>query len=109
MKRRGRKRADWRAKPAKRMIGADFSISFRIRLNNAIEISRLLRATRISKEEFEQIDKVALDSVPLNYSAAVLGRARMHQLVADGLRIPSDVLLARSEFLFREAGVWVEE
>jgi len=33
----------------------------------------------------------------------------MHRLVADGPRIPSDVLFARSEFLFREAGVWVEE
>lgn len=108
MKRKAR-RSDWRTKPAKRMIGADFSISFRIRLNNAIEISRLLRATRISKEEFEQIDKVALDSVPLNYSAAVLDRARMHQLVADGLRIPPDVLFARSRFLFREAGVGGEE
>ncbi len=62
MKRKAR-RSDWRTKPAKRMIGADFSISFRIRLNNAIEISRLLRATRISKEEFEQIDKVALDII----------------------------------------------
>lgn len=108
MKRKAR-RIDWRTKPAKRMIGADFSITFRIRLNNAIEISRLLRATRISKEEFEQIDKVALDSVPPHYSATVLGRARMHQLVASGLRIPSDVLFARSEFLFREAGVGGEE
>lgn len=104
MKRKAR-RIDWRSRPAKRMIKADFSISFRIRLNNAIEISSLLRATRISKEELEQIDKVALDSVPLNYSATVLGRARMHRLVADGLRIPPDVLFARSEFLFREAGV----
>ena len=108
MKRKAR-RIDWRTKPAKRMIGADFSITFRIRLDDALEMGRLLSAIRISKEEFAQIDKVALDSVPLNYSATVLGRARMHQLVADGQRIPSDVLLARSEFLFREAGVKVEE
>lgn len=108
MKRKAR-RSDWRTKPAKRMIGADFSITFRIRLDDALEMGRLLSAIRISKEEFAQIDKIALDSVPLHYSAAVLGRARMHRLVADGQRIPSDVLLARSEFLFREAGVKVEE
>jgi len=108
MKRRER-RIDWRSRPAKRMIGADFSITFRIRLDDAFEMSRLLSAMRIPKEEFAQIDKIALESVPLHYSTAVLDRARMHRLVADGLRIPSDVLFARSRFLFREAGVGGEE
>ena len=108
MKRKAR-RIDWRTKPAKRMIGADFSITFRIRLDAAFEMGRLLSAMRISKEEFAQIDNIALDSVPLHYSTAVLDRARMHQLVADGLRIPPDVLFARSRFLFREAGVGGEE
>ena len=109
MRRRAR-RADWRTKPAKRMIKADLFMSFRIRLDAEMTISRVLRSIQISEEEFRRIDKISLDSVPLHYSTAVLGRARMHVLgAADNREIPYDALLDRSKFLFREAGVKVEE
>ena len=109
MKRKAR-RIDWRTKPAKRMIGADFSITFRIRLSDAMASSRILCGVPVSKDELDRIGKTIMDSVSLHYSTAVMDRARMHQLVADdSLRIPSDVLFARSRFLFREAGVGGEE
>ena len=109
MKRRIR-RVDWRSRPAKRMIKADLFMSFRIRLDAEMTISRVLRSIQISEEEFRRIDKIALDSVPLHYSTAVLGRARMHVLsAADNRGIPCDVLLDRSKFLFCEAGVKVAE
>ncbi len=108
VKRRVR-RIDWRSRPAKRMIGADLSISFRVRLADAAALSRLLRALPVPKEEIDRIGETIIGGVPSHYYTAVLGRARMHQLVADCPQVPSGVLFARAEFLFREAGVKEEE
>ena len=106
MKRRER-RIDWRSKPAKQTIKEDPTIASRIILMDAMGFGWLWSGEKLSKEELDRIDETIIGSVPIHYSAAVLGRMRTHSF---GSRLmPSDVSMARTKFLFRETGVKVEE
>ena len=121
---RGTRRVDWRSRPAKRRIQATRVVSFRIGLEDIADVDRILRGASLFKVDPHSLDEVTAEvckafgmpegiifsSAPMHHSVAVLGRARVHVLSAtDNREIPYDALRDRSKFLFREAGVKVEE